>query len=82
MTKPLINITAASHQSATFAIKKGQTLEVEINATATVEIQRKNGDSWISMETLTVSDGLVANGNMILKIIVSANTGTVNAEIN
>ncbi len=79
--KLLNQVSNATHSSAAFTLKAGQTIDIEITAAATVDIQRKNGDSWVSLQQVTASNGYVSNGNTIVKLVVSSNTGIVNAEI-
>ncbi len=77
----LENEVLAARTTTSFKMNAGQTLSLNFSTAGSVNVEYRNGDNWILLETIIVTSSKVASGNMIVRLVITANTGEIDAEI-
>ena len=72
---------SAAKTTTGFNIKAGQTLMINFSVAGSVNVEYKNGDNWESLETIAATSAKAANGNMVIRLVITANTGAIDANI-
>jgi len=75
------NEISAAKTTTGFLMKAGQTLTVNFSATGSVDIEYKSSDNWILLGSVINDSAQVANGNMVVRLKITANTGEIDAAI-
>lgn len=78
----IINQTAlGSYTSDEFTVLAGQTISIDISAVGNVDVQRKSGQTWVSLLAVSATGAYVTNGNFTCRIQITSNTGLIEVDL-
>lgn len=73
--------TVASETSYSVLATAGQSVNVAISTTGTVALQYRNNESWIELVSITATTRYAVPSNMVVRCVISANAGVIDAEL-